>query len=61
MMVEPSKKMEEVYDLLLTLENFLLEKLKPGVLICDVYRAAIDCLKEKNPDLVQYIITANFG
>jgi nucleosome binding factor SPN SPT16 subunit len=61
MMVEPSKDMEEVYELLLSLENFLLEKLKPGKEICDVYKAAMEFLKEKKPDFMKYVVTANFG
>ncbi|KAI6182216.1 FACT complex subunit [Aphelenchoides bicaudatus] len=61
MMVEPSKDMEDIYEFLLNLENFLLENLKPGTMICEVHKLAVDFIKEKKPDLLKYITTANFG
>lgn len=61
MMVEPSKDIEGVYEFLLTLETNILENMKPGRRVCDVYTSAIDFIKEKKPDLLQYITTTNFG
>lgn len=60
-MVEPSKEMEDTYELLLNLENYLLENLKPGAQICNVYKSAVEFLKEKNPDFFKYFVIANFG
>lgn len=61
MMVEPTKEMEEVYEFLLSLETLLLDNLKPGRRICDAYTAAVDYIKEKKPELMQYIVSTNFG
>jgi nucleosome binding factor SPN SPT16 subunit len=60
-MVEPTKEMEDVYEFLLSLETCLLDNLKPGRRICDAYTAVIDYIKEKKPDLMQYIVSTNFG
>jgi nucleosome binding factor SPN SPT16 subunit len=61
MMVEPTKEMEEVYEFLLSLENVLLDNLKPGRRVCDAYNAAVGHVKEKNNDWYQYITSTNFG
>jgi nucleosome binding factor SPN SPT16 subunit len=61
MMVEPSKELEEVYELLLSVEQILLENLKPDTRICDSYKLAIDHVKENKPEMLQYFVKANLG
>lgn len=61
MMVEPTKEIEEIYELLLGLETILLDNLKPERRVCDVYLAAVAFIKEKKPDLFKYIVSTNFG
>ncbi|KAI6244064.1 FACT complex subunit [Aphelenchoides fujianensis] len=61
MMVEPTSEMEEIYELILSAQNVLLEHMKPNTRICDSYRATLDFIKEKKPELVQYLVKSNFG
>ncbi|KAI6232490.1 FACT complex subunit [Aphelenchoides besseyi] len=61
MMVEPTGEMESIYELLLAAQDVLLKSLTPGTRICDSYRAVIDYIKEKKPDLVQHLVKTNLG
>ncbi len=60
LMVEPTEKMQENYKYLLALEEMLIEELKDGVKLNEVYDKIRDkCLSER-PDLVENL-TPNMG
>ncbi|MFH4974936.1 hypothetical protein AB6A40_001645 [Gnathostoma spinigerum] len=61
LMVDPSKELEENYEILLVVENAVIEALKPGKKLCDAYTAGIEALKEKKASLVDNLVKNNFG
>uniref|UniRef100_F1KS40 FACT complex subunit n=2 Tax=Ascaris suum TaxID=6253 RepID=F1KS40_ASCSU len=61
MLVDPSKELEENYEILLVVENAIIEALKPGAKLSDVYAVGINALKEKKPALMENLIKNNFG
>ncbi|VDM37361.1 unnamed protein product [Toxocara canis] len=61
MLVDPSKELEENYEILLVVENAIIEALKPGAKLCDVYAVGVNALKEKKPSLMDNLIKNNFG
>ncbi|XP_045119023.1 FACT complex subunit spt16-like [Portunus trituberculatus] len=61
-MVNPPDKMQKEYELLLDLFDALVNKLKDGVKLCDVYEEVVTHLKQKKPDLVDKLTKAvGFG
>lgn len=61
LLVEPSKELEEAYELLLDAELAVIEALKPGKALSDAYQAGIDVISQKKPELMQYLIKNSFG
>lgn len=53
MLVDPSPKLCEAYDLLLETEQLLLDRLVPGSHLEDVYQAACEHVEQKNAALAQ--------
>ncbi|CAG0919160.1 unnamed protein product [Notodromas monacha] len=60
LMVNPPDKMQKNYDFLVQLEEYLLEQLKDGKRMCDVYEAVIAEATKQRPDLVKNL-TKTFG
>lgn len=61
-MVNPPDKMQKEYELLLDLFDVLVNKLKDGVKLCDVYEEVVTHLKQKKSDLVDKLTKAvGFG
>lgn len=61
-MVNPPEKMQKEYELLLDLFEALVNKLKDGVKLCDVYEEVVTHLKQKKSDLVDKLTKAvGFG
>ncbi|KAK8403962.1 hypothetical protein O3P69_000188 [Scylla paramamosain] len=61
-MVNPPDKMQKEYDLLLDLFDALVNKLKDGVKLCDVYEEVVTHLKQRKSDLVDKLTKAvGFG
>ncbi|VDK28471.1 unnamed protein product [Anisakis simplex] len=61
MLVDPSKELEENYEILLVVENAIIEALKPGAKLSEVYTVGINMLKEKKASLMDHLIKNNFG
>ncbi|CAG0907681.1 unnamed protein product, partial [Cyprideis torosa] len=60
LMVDPSDQLQQTYDFLVELQEFLIDKLRPGIRLCDLYDAGIQKCKEEKPDLVPKL-TKQFG
>ncbi|XP_050691706.1 FACT complex subunit spt16-like isoform X2 [Eriocheir sinensis] len=61
-MVNPPDKMQKDYELLLELFDVLINKLKDGVKLCDVYEEVVTQLKQKKADMVDKLTKAiGFG
>ncbi|CAH1779538.1 unnamed protein product [Owenia fusiformis] len=60
LMVDPTDEMQANYNLLLSVEEAILEKLQHGVKLCDVYNAAVNVVKEKKKEFVEKM-TKNVG
>jgi len=60
MLVDPSQEVQDLYTYLLSLQELIMGKLKAGVKLCDVYRAAMDNVKKEKPE-IQDKINKNFG
>ena len=60
MLVDPSQKVQDVYTYLVSLEDLIISKLKDGVKLSDVYKAAMDNVKKEKPDIADKI-SKNFG
>lgn len=61
MLVNPSKELEENYEILLVMETAVIEGLKPGKKLCDVYALGLNAIKERKPILLDNLLKANFG
>ena len=59
-MVNPSEKIQSIYDLLVKTEEHILSELKDGVKLSTVYKSAVNFVKKESPDLVDNL-TKNFG
>ncbi|TKR75725.1 hypothetical protein L596_016976 [Steinernema carpocapsae] len=57
----PSKELEDNYEVLLATHAALVEALKPGVRICDAYEETMKFISKKKPDLLDKIVKTNFG
>lgn len=60
MFVEPTKEMQDNYTFLLSVYEKLLETLKDGVRLCDVYSTAIEMVETERPELKDHF-TRNVG
>lgn len=61
MLVDPSPSIEENYETLLVVETTIIEALKPGKKLSEVYNVGVETLKEKNPTLLNFLVKNNFG
>jgi hypothetical protein len=61
MMMMPTPLMEQLYELLLSTEQVIIDNLKPGKRICDAYTAGLDHFKAEMPDFIQYLVKSRFG
>jgi nucleosome binding factor SPN SPT16 subunit len=59
-LIDPTKTMEKNYEFLLEVQNKVLDSIKEGVKIKDVYGKAIQLIKSKRPDLEKNF-TKNVG
>merc|ERR1712156_837678 len=59
-LVNPSEKIQSIYDLLVKTEEHILSELKDGVKLTTVYKSAVNFVKKESPDLVDNL-TKNFG
>ena len=59
-MVNPSEKIQSIYNLLVNVEEHILAELKVGVKLSSVYKSALNFVKKESPDLVDNL-TKNFG
>merc|ERR1712223_904735 len=59
-LVNPSEKIQSIYDLLVKTEEHILSELKDGVKLSTVYKSAVNFVKKESPDLVDNL-TKNFG
>lgn len=59
-MVEPTEQMQNNYKLLLSLEEELIDSLRDGVKLCDLYEKIRKKCQEENSDLVDKL-TPNYG
>ncbi|XP_069961297.1 FACT complex subunit spt16-like isoform X1 [Cherax quadricarinatus] len=61
-MVNPPEKMQQNYELLLELFDKLINTLKAGIKLCDIYEEVYKLLKNKNPSLTDKLTKAvGFG
>ncbi|XP_046843723.1 FACT complex subunit SPT16-like [Xenia sp. Carnegie-2017] len=56
MLVQPSEEQQGNYNILLSTLDVVIDKLKDGVKLCDVYNTALEHVKEKKPDLVSKFV-----
>ena len=59
-LVNPSEKIQSIYNLLVSVEERILTDLKDGAKLSDVYKSAVNLVKKENSDLVDKL-TKNFG
>lgn len=52
-LIDPTKEQEQNYELLLQVQKKVIESIKDGAVCSDVYKAAVEFVKEKNPDMEQ--------
>ncbi|KHJ95261.1 hydrolase, alpha/beta domain protein [Oesophagostomum dentatum] len=61
LMVEPSKNLEDAYEGLLATQAAVIEALKPGAKLCDVYSVGVKTFREKCPDIADKLYKKDFG
>ncbi|XGW19884.1 hypothetical protein V3C99_003600 [Haemonchus contortus] len=61
LMVEPSKNLEEAYEGLLATQLAVIEALKPGAKLNDVYAIGVKTFREKCPTLADNLYKKDFG
>jgi len=59
-LVNPSEKIQSIYNLLVSTEEHILSELKDGAKLSSVYKSAVNYVKKESPDLVDNL-TKNFG
>ena len=59
-LVNPSEKIQSIYNLLVSLEEHILTELKDGAKCSDIYKSALSFVKKESPELVDRL-TKNFG
>ena len=60
MLVDPSQSLQDTYTYLLSLEELIIDKLRDGVKLCDVYKSAMDNVKKEKPEILDKL-NKNFG
>jgi len=60
MLVDPSQEVQDLYTYLVSLQELILSKLKPGAKLNEVYKAAMDNVKKEKPEIMDKI-NKNFG
>ncbi|VDP32074.1 unnamed protein product [Soboliphyme baturini] len=60
LLVDPSQELQDLYSLLLDVEQKVIDCLKPGSKLCDVYAAAVEVLRDNRPELIEKF-TKNVG
>ncbi|XP_065583558.1 FACT complex subunit spt16-like [Artemia franciscana] len=60
MMVNPSEEMQKNYEFLLSIEDKILDLLKPGTKLSEVYEKTVEFVKKEQPKLVEKL-TKSFG
>uniref|UniRef100_A0A7E4VLK0 FACT complex subunit n=1 Tax=Panagrellus redivivus TaxID=6233 RepID=A0A7E4VLK0_PANRE len=61
MMIEPADDLEVNYESMMAMEAAIIEAMRPGAVLADVYQKGIDFLKERAPHLVDKIAPGPFG
>ncbi|KRX92343.1 FACT complex subunit spt16, partial [Trichinella pseudospiralis] len=62
LLVEPNKQLQDVYELLLDVELKIMESLKPGVKLSEVYGYAEDLVRVRKPQYLEYLTkSVGFG
>jgi nucleosome binding factor SPN SPT16 subunit len=61
MLLEPSDELEKQYETAMAMETAIIEALKPGAVLKDVYEAGINFLKSKDVKLADKLTQAPFG
>ena len=59
-LVNPSEKIQSIYNLLVNTEEHIMSELKDGAKLSSVYKSAVNFVKKESPDLVDNL-TKNFG
>ena len=59
-LVNPSEKIQSIYNLLISVEERILTDLKDGAKLSNVYKSAVSLVKQENSELVEKL-TKNFG
>merc|ERR1719445_2443894 len=60
MLVDPSSSLQDTYTYLVTLEELIIDKLRAGTKLSDVYKAAMDNVKKEKPEIAEKL-NKNFG
>lgn len=60
MLVDPSEELQEAYESLLVIQNAIIEALKPGKKLSQVYAAGLEIAKDK-PVVMDHLVKNNFG
>jgi len=62
MLYEPAEEQQDNYNLLLATLDVILDKLRHGVKLCDVYNAALEHVTKQKPDLqANFVKNVGFG
>ncbi|CAJ0961366.1 unnamed protein product, partial [Mesorhabditis belari] len=61
MLVDPSKELEGVYENVLLIQTAVIEALKPGRKLSEVYQIGIDACKKQDASLVDKLFSKEFG
>lgn len=59
MLVDPPKDLENAYETLLSVETTIIEALKPGKKLSEVYASGIEAIKDK--PIAENLLKNNFG
>lgn len=60
LLVNPTEEIRSNYEFLISLQDVLMGKLKPGNKLCDIYNSGLEFAKKEKPNLVD-LLTKNFG
>ena len=60
MLVDPSQSLQDSYTYLLSLEELIIDKLRDGKKLSEVYKSAVDNVKKEKPELLDKL-HKNFG
>ena len=60
MLVDPSSSLQDTYTYLVALEDLIIDKLRAGTKLSDVYKAAMDNVKKEKPEIAEKL-NKNFG